>query len=103
MNLRLDCTRMGHCRAPGNAVLRALKPLPCRRQGYVHGLFEQGQKYGLKPVAASVEMNVPDVKDESSITGMTDLLDSLKYNSDGLVAVIVQVGYALAFALKSCL
>lgn len=43
--------------------------------------------------AAAVEQRA--VKPEGEVPGMSAYLDSLKWNSDGLVAVIAQVGWVL--------
>ena len=47
----------------------------------------------LRPSAASKDTEgLPACVQEEQLHGMTSLLDSLKWNHDGLVAVIVQVG-----------
>lgn len=95
MVLRLSCIQAGSVKASYITVCKVVRPLVCRRQGNVQAALRLCRRPLLRPVAASVEMDVPEVKDENIIPGMTTLLDSLKWNSDGLVAVIVQVGYGL--------
>jgi len=45
----------------------------------------------MKALASTIPA-APAVKSENEVPGMSSFLDSLKYNQDHLVAVIVQVG-----------
>ena len=40
----------------------------------------------------SLDAVAPDLNSPDQIEGMSSFLDSLKWNADGLVAVVVQVG-----------
>lgn len=67
-----------------------IAPGSCRRlAGVARTVPRHSRQVGILQ-AASV------VRGEADISGMSEWLDSLKYNSDGLVAAIVQVRFFAA-------
>jgi len=82
----------GLCR-PGSdqhrSALRLGQRVSSRAARAMHIVTIRQQRVACRAVAAAPQQQ--DVKPEGEVPGMSAYLDSLKWNSDGLVAVIAQV------------
>lgn len=75
--------------------LRVAKPMQPLLEGSSCSLAHRSDASASWVCNAGAAAPMPTVRSEQEVPGMAKFLDSLKYNSDGLVAVIVQVTGAL--------